>query len=93
MDSIAFVGAVRPREETPVLSKNKESHFEKSGPHPAADVSTLVLAVAPDTAPCPCGLGYSPIWLGFYHRHHTSSTNTRCVLENRNTDLSPSCRP
>lgn len=74
MDSSAFVGAVRPREETPVLSKNKESHFEKSGPHPAADVSTLVLAVAPDTAPCPCGLGYSPIWLGFYRRHHTSST-------------------
>lgn len=55
MDNSAFVGAVRSREEpeTPLLSKNKESHFEKSGSHPVADVSTLVLAVAPDTAPCP----------------------------------------
>lgn len=55
MDNSAFVGALRSREEseTPLLSKNKESHFEKSGSHPVADVSTLVLAIAPDTAPCP----------------------------------------
>lgn len=45
MDKSAFVGAAESRQESPVWSKNMESHFERTGLDLVIDSLTVIQAI------------------------------------------------